>query len=109
MVNKVVGKRKHPPAKTGYLAIVAEVNAVVVVEHSKRERLEKGFENHVLRLWRARKFECKANEGWSIVPVTGLRRSWPLFGVFEVRDDAAEPANGLGTLLRVFENGVGFG
>lgn len=105
MVNEVVGKQKHRRAKSGYLEVVAEVDAVAVVEHSEGDRLEKGLENLVLRLWRARIFECKANEGRAIVPVAGSRRSWlPLFGVFQVRDDAAEPVNGMGALLRVFEN-----
>ncbi len=91
------------------LAVVTEVDAVAVVEHSEGERLEKSFEKLVLRLRRARIFECKANEGWAIVPVAVSRRSWLLLGVFEVHDDAAEPVNGLGALLLVFEYGIGSG
>lgn len=109
VVNKVVGKRKYRLAKTRYIAVVTEVDAVAVVEHSEGERLEKSFEKLVLGLRRARMFECKANEGWAIVPVAVSRRSWLLCGVFEVRDDAAKPVNGLGALLTVVENGIGFG
>lgn len=109
MVNEVISKHQYRRAKTGYLEVIAEVDTIAVVEHSETERLEKGLENLVLRLWRARIFESKANEGWEIVPVAGSRRSCLLlFGVFQVRDDAAEPVNGLGALLRVFENRGGF-
>ena len=48
VVNEVVGKRKHQPTKIGYFAIVAEVNAVVVIEYSNRERLEKSFKKLIL-------------------------------------------------------------
>lgn len=103
MVNEVVGKQKYRRAKSGYLEVVAEVDTVAVVEHSETERLEKGLENLVLRLWRARIFESKANEGWAIVPVAGSRRSWLLlFGVFQVRDDAAEPVKWPGRVAARF-------
>jgi hypothetical protein len=104
MVNEVIGKRKYQRAKTGYLEVVVEVDTVVVVEHSEGERLGKRLQNLVLRLWRACIFECQANEGWAIVPFAG---SW--LHLFEVREDEAKPVNGLGALLRVFENRGGFG
>jgi hypothetical protein len=103
MVNEVIGKRKYQRAKTGYLEVVVEVDTVVVVEHSEGERLEKGLESLVLRLRRACIFECKANEGWAVVPFAG---SW--LHLFEVRDDAAEPVNGLGAWLLIFKNRGGF-
>jgi hypothetical protein len=44
VVDQVIGKQVHERAKACYLAVIAEVDAViVVVEQSKGDRLEKSL------------------------------------------------------------------
>jgi hypothetical protein len=102
MVDEVVGKTKQRLAKCSNLCVVIKRNAIVV-KYIEVETLEKSLEKLVLGFDRARIFERKANEGWAIVPIAVSSR-W-IFGGFDILDDTEEPANCLGALLLVCEDG----
>ena len=89
-------------AKSSNLCVVIKLNAIVV-EHIEVETLEKSLKKLVLGFERARIFERKANDGWAIVPIAVLSR-W-IFGALDILDDPEEPADCLGALLLVCEDG----